>query len=271
MSTVNIWISKRTHTDLIGKGGAVVKKLSSDHNVSIKIPQRDDPTSMIQILGTPDNAQKAIKAIEEIIGKSVSLEPFVTLQLDIPSSVHGLLIGKGGATLRDIESQSHASVNIPKREDPKGTYVTVEGTKDATNKAKEMMGKVIGSPVKVVGGSVEQITLALEKVDLNKSVSDALFFPDTTNKNHEKFLKYLSSATKTLDICVFTITDDRVSRVIEDAHRSGVKVRLISDDECLSQIGSDIQSLAKKLESLPSRTIPRLTCTTNSLYSMESC
>ncbi|MCE9562912.1 MAG: endonuclease [Planctomycetes bacterium] len=45
----------------------------------------------------------------------------------------------------------------------------------------------------------------------------------------------------TADVCVFTITDDRISRAIADAHRRGVKLRIISDTDKAFDPGSDIQ------------------------------
>ncbi|MBX9585165.1 MAG: hypothetical protein K2X87_33070 [Gemmataceae bacterium] len=53
-------------------------------------------------------------------------------------------------------------------------------------------------------------------------------------------VRRLSAARKTLDLCVFTITDDRISRPILDAHRRGVKVRIISDNDKARDPGSDI-------------------------------
>ena len=46
------------------------------------------------------------------------------------------------------------------------------------------------------------------------------------------------------DICVFTITDDRITRAILDAARRGVAVRIITDDEKSQDRGSDITELA---------------------------
>lgn len=43
------------------------------------------------------------------------------------------------------------------------------------------------------------------------------------------------------DLCVFTITDDRISRAILDAHRRGVKLRIISDAEKAHDMGSDLR------------------------------
>ncbi|MCZ2340308.1 MAG: phospholipase D-like domain-containing protein [Bacteroidales bacterium] len=46
------------------------------------------------------------------------------------------------------------------------------------------------------------------------------------------------------DVCVFTITDNRIARVILEAHRRGVKIRIISDNEKALDPGSDIEQLA---------------------------
>jgi len=56
-----------------------------------------------------------------------------------------------------------------------------------------------------------------------------------------RMLDVLNSAKKTLDICVFTITADEIANTILSIHSSGVKVRIITDDEQRVSLGSDIQ------------------------------
>jgi phosphatidylserine/phosphatidylglycerophosphate/cardiolipin synthase-like enzyme len=57
-------------------------------------------------------------------------------------------------------------------------------------------------------------------------------------------LGQLGRARSTLDICVFTITDDRIARAILDAHaRKGVRVRVITDNDKQYDGGSDIERL----------------------------
>lgn len=61
----------------------------------------------------------------------------------------------------------------------------------------------------------------------------------------------LDRARNTVDICVFTITDNRVTRAIVETHQRGVVVRVISDDDKSGDLGSDIERLAD--EGIPVR------------------
>ena len=56
----------------------------------------------------------------------------------------------------------------------------------------------------------------------------------------QQIIHRLHQCRRTADLCVFTITDDRISRAILDAHKRGVKVRIISDNEKCHDLGSDI-------------------------------
>lgn len=56
----------------------------------------------------------------------------------------------------------------------------------------------------------------------------------------QRLVTRVRDARRTMDLCVFTITDDRVSNPILDAHRRGVKVRIVTDNEKALDPGSDI-------------------------------
>lgn len=55
----------------------------------------------------------------------------------------------------------------------------------------------------------------------------------------------LRKSVQSVDLCVFTITDDRISKEIGQAHRRGVRVRLITDDDKSLDRGSDIEELER--------------------------
>lgn len=56
----------------------------------------------------------------------------------------------------------------------------------------------------------------------------------------------LRRARKTADVCVYTITDDRITKAIVAAARRGVRVRIVSDDEKADDTGSDVRQLAEE-------------------------
>lgn len=70
------------------------------------------------------------------------------------------------------------------------------------------------------------------------AVADACFTPG--DDCPRRIAQIIRSARKQIDICVFTITDNRISSAIKDAQRNGVPVRIITDDEKLHDPGSDI-------------------------------
>ena len=45
-------------------------------------------------------------------------------------------------------------------------------------------------------------------------------------------------------ICVFTITNNKLAQAVMDQHNKGVNVRIITDDECMNNKGSDIERIA---------------------------
>lgn len=69
--------------------------------------------------------------------------------------------------------------------------------------------------------------------------SSVCFSPGEACMRH--IVSRLQAARRSADLCVFTITDDRISRAVLDAHARGVKVRVISDDDKMNDPGSDIR------------------------------
>jgi phosphatidylserine/phosphatidylglycerophosphate/cardiolipin synthase-like enzyme len=69
-------------------------------------------------------------------------------------------------------------------------------------------------------------------------ISPGKQIPDTLNV-------LLDNAKHSIEICVFTISDQSLSKRIVDAHRRGVAVRIISDDQKVNDRGSQVYNLKK--------------------------
>jgi cardiolipin hydrolase len=73
--------------------------------------------------------------------------------------------------------------------------------------------------------------------------TDAYFSPGDTCRN--VIIRQIQSATKQLNICVFTISDDSITNSLLTAHQKGVNIKLITDNDKSFDVGSDIEQLAR--------------------------
>ena len=68
-------------------------------------------------------------------------------------------------------------------------------------------------------------------------VAEAWFSPHPDCPQRIRTL--LAQAKRTVEICVFTITDDRLTSAILEAHGRSVRVRIITDNDKAADLGSD--------------------------------
>lgn len=75
------------------------------------------------------------------------------------------------------------------------------------------------------------------------SASSAHFSPGDDCRR--KLLDLCVSARASLDISVFTISDNRLTDAIIAVHKRGIAVRIITDDQKMEDAGSDIEQLMR--------------------------
>ena len=68
-------------------------------------------------------------------------------------------------------------------------------------------------------------------------ITEAWFSPQSDCPG--RIRSFLAQAKSTVDICVFTITDDRLTSAVLEAHARGVKIRIITDNDKAADLGSD--------------------------------
>jgi mitochondrial cardiolipin hydrolase len=82
------------------------------------------------------------------------------------------------------------------------------------------------------------------RIDKPKMGEDAYFSPSDDCKN--RIISLINGARATLDVCVFTISDDNISESLLAAHKRNIKVRIITDNDKSGDRGSDIDYLIRK-------------------------
>ncbi|KAI9759347.1 MAG: hypothetical protein M4579_002405 [Chaenotheca gracillima] len=114
-------VDKSHHRALIGSSGSnirdiVLKAGGPDDQRElarmVRFPRQDSEEHAIKVEGPKAVADKIVAAIEEIIKQR---ETQVTIKVDVDPSQHRLLIGRGGETRRNLESQFHVGVDVPKQ------------------------------------------------------------------------------------------------------------------------------------------------------------
>lgn len=113
----------------------------------------------------------------------------------------------------------------------------------ARNKAFQLARE----PIRIGGDNAVATLRWLEKLSKTidnfrqsetSSIAEAHFSPGEDCRR--QLLDLLVSARESIDISVFTISDDRLSDAILVAHKRGVKVRLITDNDKARDQGSDV-------------------------------
>ncbi len=70
-------------------------------------------------------------------------------------------------------------------------------------------------------------------------ICETLFFPSAESETI--LTNTIRTAMKTLDVCVFNLTNDKLAQAILEANERGIKVRIITDDEKCHDKGSDVE------------------------------
>jgi len=73
------------------------------------------------------------------------------------------------------------------------------------------------------------------------TMSSVYFSPGNECKN--AIIHHIKQAKETVEICVFTISDNDISRQILASHKKGIRIKVITDDEKINDIGSDIREM----------------------------
>uniref|UniRef100_A0A6M2DT16 Putative vigilin n=1 Tax=Xenopsylla cheopis TaxID=163159 RepID=A0A6M2DT16_XENCH len=123
------------HPKIIGRRGAVINKIRTDHNVQINFPKRGDPDeNIVTIQGYEQNALEAKDSIMKIVNEWNEL---YKEQVEIDSRVHSRLIGARGRNIRKLMDDFKVDIKFPRSDDANCNLVTIIGPEDNVLEAKD--------------------------------------------------------------------------------------------------------------------------------------
>lgn len=89
---------------------------------------------------------------------------------------------------------------------------------------------------------LEDVIKAIDNARMPAISSKACFSPGDDCVN--KLISLINGVYGSIDICVFTITDNRIVKALCKGHDRRVKIRIITDDDKSYDRGSDVDELA---------------------------
>ncbi|GAA53260.1 far upstream element-binding protein [Clonorchis sinensis] len=144
---------------IIGKNGETIKSLQEESGVKmVLIQQSNNPTpedKPLRITGDPARVEKARQAILALInardrgGHMYGYDGQETTQYAVPAEKAGLVIGKGGESIKEICRVSGAHVEISKEPPPDPTIkiFNVRGNRQEIDQAIRMISERAGIPM----------------------------------------------------------------------------------------------------------------------------
>uniref|UniRef100_A0A8C8JHW6 Vigilin n=1 Tax=Oncorhynchus tshawytscha TaxID=74940 RepID=A0A8C8JHW6_ONCTS len=133
---LSVPIFKQFHKNIIGKGGANIKKIREETNTRIDLPAENSNSEMIVITGKKENCEAARIRILSI---QKELANITEMEVSIPSKLHNSLIGSKGRFVRSImEECGGVHIHFPTEGSGIDT-VTIRGPAEEVEKAKKQL------------------------------------------------------------------------------------------------------------------------------------
>ena len=134
---------------IIGKGGETIKRLAAESGAKIQFKPDEDQTTPDRcavIQGTTEQIAKATQFISELVNKSGVGSGSEMFYMHVPSNKTGLVIGKGGETIKQICAESGAHVELSRDPPPNGSekVFIIKGTPYQIHHAQHIIRIKVG-------------------------------------------------------------------------------------------------------------------------------
>uniref|UniRef100_G3NLD8 Vigilin n=1 Tax=Gasterosteus aculeatus aculeatus TaxID=481459 RepID=G3NLD8_GASAC len=122
---LTITVDPKYHPKIIGRKGAIITTIRTEHDVNIQFPDKtDENQDQITITGYEHKAIAARDAIQAIVGE---LEEMISEDITLDSRVHARIIGARGKGIRKIMDEFKVDLRFPQRGSADPNLGTVPG------------------------------------------------------------------------------------------------------------------------------------------------
>jgi len=125
-------IAKEKWSVVIGARGARIRGLEEQSGAKLQLVE--DPAPSLRVFGLPSERREALALVREILdAETEELFP-------VPAKYHGLLVGKRGMTVKELQRESGAFISLVKLPEP---AMLVKGTDQQRDKAWGITQKLL--------------------------------------------------------------------------------------------------------------------------------
>ncbi|CAK9207684.1 unnamed protein product [Sphagnum troendelagicum] len=148
---------------VIGKGGETIKYLQHQSGARIQVARDADSdprlsTRQVELTGNPEQINRAEQLVKDVIAEASAGgpgglargfgPPGEQVQVKVPNNKVGLIIGRGGETIKNLQSRCGVRIQVVQNDgetEPGATerLVTLIGNKKATDMAYDLIKEVI--------------------------------------------------------------------------------------------------------------------------------
>lgn len=159
---------RKIDTEKFGEGESqrICKSIMKETGALIEITTGKDQSITFSIRGRQNEVQDAFRLI------SMNYKTQTVKQINIPKEHHGLILGKRGERLKEIEKQSATKINVPSISE-ESDIITISGPKEGVEKAEHEIRTM----------SDEQSKKAFERVHVPKIFHPFILGPFNENLN----------------------------------------------------------------------------------------
>jgi far upstream element-binding protein len=170
---------------IIGRQGENMRRIEQETGARVQFitgPGTHGPTRDCKISGNRQQVRQARDAINRIIDENEQAQKPVAkppasvsgqehLQIMVPDKTVGLIIGRGGETIRDLQDRSQCHINIVgENKSINGLRpVNLIGTIESTKMAKDLIMEIVDSDVKAGNQQAAPV--------LNDKLNDSIMVP----------------------------------------------------------------------------------------------
>ncbi|KAK7948056.1 uncharacterized protein PG986_008942 [Apiospora aurea] len=146
---MQIMVPDRTVGLIIGRGGETIRDLQERSGCHINIVGENKSVNglrPVNLIGSREAAAQAKEHIMEIVdsdsrnvnGGGKQDRPLINDSIYVPSEAVGMIIGKGGETIREMQSQTGCKINVSQSSGPGEVEreIGLVGSRDAISRAK---------------------------------------------------------------------------------------------------------------------------------------